>query len=161
MTDDDIIDAILEREGSEYTDDPADRGGPTKWGITIPDLPIGSTAETVQALTRERAVEIYRQKYILSPGFGTIPLPLRAQVVDCGVLHGVTTAVRMLQEALGVPVDGKLGPLTLRAVDGTPNVGNKLAIVRLKYIARIVQKNPSQAKWLAGWVNRATSFIAV
>ena len=35
MTDDDIIDGIIRREGSTYTNDPADPGGPTKYGITL------------------------------------------------------------------------------------------------------------------------------
>ena len=35
MTDSEIISAILVREGGgRYTDVPADRGGPTKYGIT-------------------------------------------------------------------------------------------------------------------------------
>lgn len=33
MTIDDLIDAVIDREGG-YVHHPADRGGPTRWGIT-------------------------------------------------------------------------------------------------------------------------------
>ena len=38
MTVTEIIDDVLEAEGSKYTNDPADPGGPTRWGITLKTL---------------------------------------------------------------------------------------------------------------------------
>ena len=61
-----ILDDILRREGG-YVNHPADRGGPTNFGITAQTLgswrKLGrpATAAEVQALTEPEARAIYRQ----------------------------------------------------------------------------------------------------
>ena len=42
---------------------------------------------------------------------------------------------------------------------GVRSIGVALAIERLKFYARIVKGNPSQAVFIVGWVNRATEFL--
>jgi ferredoxin-NADP reductase len=75
-----ILDDILRREGG-YVNHPADRGGPTNFGITAQTLgswrKLGrpATAAEVQALTEPEARAIYRQQYITGPGFETITHP--------------------------------------------------------------------------------------
>ena len=96
------------------------------------------------------------------PGFDKITDPhLQAQLVDFGVNSGPQLAIMKLQEILQVDVDGVLGPQTLAAVKGvTPDELNTLlAVSRIKMIGRIVQKNPSQLKFLSGWLNRAMEFL--
>ena len=66
---DTILDEIIRREGG-YVNHPADRGGPTNFGITAQTLgswrKLGrpATAAEVQALTETEARAIYRQQYI-------------------------------------------------------------------------------------------------
>ena len=53
---DDLITEIMKAEGwDKYTNDPADRGGPTKWGITLKAWSeyhgLDLTAEDIQAIT--------------------------------------------------------------------------------------------------------------
>lgn len=94
-----------------------DEGGLTKWGISArgnPDLDIRS-------LTREQAAKIYHDRYWAPVRADELPWPLSLFVFDAAVNHGVDPAVRMLQRAVGVPVDGRLGPKTLsrtRAMGG-------------------------------------------
>ena len=61
------IGKILQHEGSRYTNHPADRGGPTKHGITLGVLKRyrkgRTTAEDVKKLTVDEAKEIYKAKY--------------------------------------------------------------------------------------------------
>ena len=164
MTIDSILADVIRREGG-YVDEDADRGGPTNYGITQATLsswrgnPV--TADAVRQLTEDEAREIYQRRYVEEPGFDTLPDPLRAQVVDDGVLSGPRQAVRDLQQAIGgVKADGRLGPATLAALDrcGAPVVHARLIQVRAERIARFVRRDPTQARFLAGWLRRITSF---
>jgi lysozyme family protein len=161
---DKIISKIIDREGA-FVHDPADRGGATNYGITQQTLSIwlgwDASVADVRALTKDGARKIYRSLYVTEPGFDQIAdPPLRAQVIDTGVLHGTGFAIRALQDVLSVEVDGIIGPVTLKAV----NIDGRLAGLRARFlgrrlhrIARIVQKDPSQLKYLTGWIDRASS----
>lgn len=167
MTDSEIISAILVREGGgRYTDVPADRGGPTKYGITQAALAEyrghAVTPEDVKALTETEARAIYRQDYIVGPRLDQIADDLlRATAVDTAVNHGPSTAIKMLQYAVGAVADGVMGPQTI-ALANTAN-GRRAAIrllcERARVYARIVEKNPTQVKFLEGWINRAMAQI--
>jgi len=162
-----IIDHILKSEGwPQYTNDPADKGGATKGGITLETLSNwrGKTAteDDVRNLTESEAREIYEWKYILIPKFDQIADDLlRLQVVDAGVLSGPGRAIQWLQDCVGVTVDAALGPRTINAVNVQPAhvVALKFAAARIVGLARIVTRDPSQAKWCLGWMNRATGFV--
>lgn len=122
QTADEILDDLIRREGNEYSDRPADKGGPTKYGITLATLQAywpGSTGvEELKALEEAQARVIYSHKYIYSPQFNRIDDPrLCALMVDTGVQHGQVTAIRMLQEALALTVDGILGPISIAAIN--------------------------------------------
>ena len=139
MTDDDILAAILRREGV-YDNDPADAGGETAYGISKRYHP---EAWKNGPPTREQAIAIYRQQY-LAPFAGVVPDTLKAQVVDIAVNCGTVMARTMLSLALAQ---------TARPVE------QQLVIERLKYYARRVQARPANAKFLPGWVNRAVEFL--
>jgi lysozyme family protein len=172
MTEEEVIDGLLQREGGDtFTDDPVDKGGPTKFGITAATLGnwralqrTASRAE-VQALTETEARAIYRTLYIEQPGFTRQNIPfeaLRIAIIDEGVNAGTVVAVRHLQEALGVEVDGIFGPVTKAAVKAHPYLGKVLVkVVHLRCVryARIVQRNPEQRRFLAGWINRSFELL--
>jgi lysozyme family protein len=176
-----IIDEIILREGDAYTNNPADRGGPTKYGITQATLSayFGSrqaTVEDVQNLTRDQAVEIYQKLYI-APFFplGQITPRLLGLLVDSGVQHGTSRAVKWLQTAIGAQADGILGPGSLQnwqpyAV-GTRDqneVYRATLIRRIKFYADITAGNltdadkdgiPDNLEMLRGWINRICEFV--
>jgi lysozyme family protein len=167
MTEDDLIDGVLEREQG-FADHPNDRGGPTKFGITAQTLGLWrklgrqATRAEVLALGTEEARAIYRARYIHDPGFDAIAYPpLRAQVIDDGVLSGPHEAIQTLQEVLGVPADGVFGPRT-RAFLATKDqavVHVRYLKARLERYAVIVRDNRSQGDFIHGWVLRALAFI--
>jgi lysozyme family protein len=167
MTDDQIIDAIIVREGG-FVNDRVDRGGATKFGITAKTLGAwrgyGHSAlpEEVRQLSVHEAREIYRQQYIVQPGFAAIDDDgLRAQLVDDGVLSGPATAIRSLQAALGLTPDGFIGPITTAAANraDVATLRRKLAVARALRLARIVQKDTTQARFLVGWLTRTLGFL--
>jgi lysozyme family protein len=166
VTEDDIIAGVLAREGG-YSNRAADSGGPTNFGITLAALQnwrgdSALTAHDVRALTRAEAQAIYRQEYIIKPGFDRIPDPhLRAHVVDFGVTSGPATAARMLQRVVGASPDGVLGPQTLAAIAalGATRVSNRLMLERIRLSGKIAQRRPKDIVHLGGWLNRCIGFF--
>lgn len=108
---DSAIQFVLEAEGG-YVDDPHDAGGETNFGISKRCYP----TLDIRGLTREQAVDLYRRDYWEPAGCEKLPGALAVAVFDAAVNMGTGTAVRSLQEALGVTVDGVIGPATLAAV---------------------------------------------
>lgn len=160
-----LIDDIILREGG-FVDHPADRGGPTKHGITQATLarwrgaPV--TRDDVAELTFEDARQIYRRLYIDDPGFHHIfDRRLQAAVVDAGVHHGPATAARWLQAAVGARPDGVIGPRTIEAMRGAPPDRARRGVVRqrVQYMVDVVARGPSQLVFLRGWIARALAFL--
>ena len=162
-----IVAELLEAEGwPAFTDDPRDKGGATKGGITLATLSewLGraATVAELRDLPQATAEAIYSKRFITGPGFdGIADELLRWQVVDCGVLSGPRRAVEWLQFAADVKVDGQLGPKTLAAVNGgkAHRIGLRLACSRARFMARVVERDHDQAKWVAGWIARALRFV--
>lgn len=153
-----VIDDILKREGPP-SNHPADKGGRTAFGISERNFP---DAWKDGKVTEEEARAIYDMKFVKGPGFDKVPdKRLREQLIDYGVNSGPMVAIQKLQDILKVPVDGILGPATLTALASVhPDDANSLLVVaRVKMIGQIVSKNPSQVKFLNGWLNRALEFI--
>ncbi len=166
MTDDDIIDGILEREGG-FVNRSQDRGGPTKFGVTISTLVSwrgrAVTVDDVAALTAEEARTIYRCIYLERSGLDRVTDgPLRALLFDCAVNHGPKAVIRWLQWALRVtPDDGVFGLQTLRALDASDKRRVYLAVCaqRVRRYGDLISTQPSQAIFASGWMNRAAGFI--
>ena len=164
-----VIDGIIRAESDEYTNNPNDRGGPTKYGITLATLRSlpsygDATAADVQKLTREKAEQIYSDIYCY-PFLCIEDDTIFNFVVNAAVQHGVTGAARQLQRALGLKDDGIIGPMTKAALsqaltisilsrDGAQRLLAKLTAERCKYYANILQKDHSQREFAAGWLNR-------
>lgn len=179
MNDRPIIEAILTREGwPTYTNLPADRGGPTKGGITLAAWReyIGDPAATIedlQAVTYVQACEFYRARYIVKPKFDAITDErLRELMIDAGVNHHPRHPSKWLQAALGVKQDGAIGPITLEAVAcADPRVLYwRVLSRRVRLYGRLVSSDAElqraklagfnlQAIFAAGWNNRAADFI--
>lgn len=109
---------VLGEEGG-YSNDSRDPGGVTKYGIaqrSYPDLDIAN-------LTKEDAAKIYERDYWHPVRAGELHWPLCLYVFDCAVNQGVPTAIRLLQESMGVRVDGKFGPVTMKAASGLTSRG--------------------------------------
>lgn len=177
MTARELVDGVLRREGSRYTNHPADRGGPTKYGITLQRLQEWRRRPTfaadVEQLSEGEAREIYLSEYFTGPAFDRIGDDrLQELVTDCGVNHGVDTAAKWIQAAAGVAVDGKLGPVSLAAINGGNQVALYLRVLaaRVRIYGRLVSNDPKldalgdagkglQAQNAAGWNNRAAEFI--
>lgn len=161
----DAIDRMIAREGP-YVDHPADRGGPTCWGITLSTLRWWRqredvTATDVQHLTKSEARQIYDRRYWTGPRIAELPEPLRELVFDCAVLHGVRQSLVWLQHALGVPLDARIGPVTLGAAQtaDVDAVRRSINRQRLAHFGRLLRDDPRQCVFAAGWLARVGEFL--
>lgn len=116
-----IVDRILKREGG-YVNHPLDEGGPTNYGITQATLSSyqgrQATVDEVKNLSIQIARDIYRINYIVKPRYNLIGDPLLLELaVDFAVHSGSSRATSVLQELVGVKVDGSLGPITANAIN--------------------------------------------
>lgn len=105
---------VLKHEGG-YVNDPRDPGGETNFGISKKAYP----HEDIAALTVERATALYHRDYWQAMRGDELPFGLALAVFDMAVNAGTGAAIRLLQRALRVTEDGKLGPVTLRAAQGS------------------------------------------
>ncbi len=113
---------VLRHEGG-YADHPADPGGATNMGITRKTLALWRKVSPwwdlpkteVQKLTRAEAAQIYRAIYWAPCKGENLPAGIDLAVFDYAVNSGPDRAIRTLQAALGVAVDGQVGPITLGA----------------------------------------------
>lgn len=107
---DEAFEATIGHEGG-YVNDPRDPGGETKFGISKQAYP----GEDIPNMTLERAKELYRRDYWDKARCAEFPAHVALQLFDAAVNHGVTAAVKILQGAVGVARDGKIGPRTIHA----------------------------------------------
>ena len=151
---------------------PADRGGPTNFGVTQRTLSawLGrpATVHDVRYLDVATARAIYRRNYFEAPKLDRLPAALQPQLFDMAVHHGPGRAVKLLQQALserGYPcaVDGGVGPETIgQAERAWADLGeelcNALADRRAEFCMGICERNPDQEVFLAGWLDRVDTF---
>ena len=81
------------------------------------------------------------------------------RLLSLGVNCGVVPAARMLQEALQVNGDGRVGPITLDRLDrAEPQaVLDGLRKRATAHYEELVRLNPSLRIYLAGWIRRAAA----
>jgi len=158
---------LFEREGgAAYTVTPGDRGGPTKWGITLATLARvrkrPCTEDDVHALTATEAVRIARQEFVTRPRFDQVPDPLlREQLIDFGYVSGPERAIRWLQRVMGTPVTGVLDQGMVETLHQMPLrlVNNGLVAARLYMIDSMTDCHADQKRFEEGWENRALLFL--
>ena len=168
---DDMIEAILGREGG-FVNDPADRGGPTNFGVTQSALAKwrgqAVTIDDVRNLQKDEAREIYRKNYFLRPKLNRLPGLIQPLLFDMSINHGSGGAVQLLQKTLNAQnfpcgVDGGIGDVTVgcaeqaAAAQGTDLI-NHIVDKRIEFYHQIVANDPKQQRFLNGWLNRAAEF---
>lgn len=172
-----LIDDLIAREG-DYSNHPADKGGPTRWGITEAVARASGYAGDMRNLPRDFAAAVYTRKYINDPGFNRVLAVSRTigeEMIDTGVNMGASLPGPWLQRILNalnqqartfpdLVVDGSIGPATiaaLRSVLEQRGYSGEVAIARAlnclqgaRYL-EITEKRPANEAFFFGWmVNR-------
>ena len=151
---DEIIEQVLEHEDG-FVDDPTDRGGQTKYGISKRAYP----DEDIKALTVESAKELYKRDYWDRFKCGQLPDRIRHIYFDMCVNMGGGRATKILQEACNsknsykIDVDGGIGKNTIKASANLEDF--RLRAYRVMFYAELVMKKPEQMKFWVGWFRRS------
>jgi lysozyme family protein len=171
VTIDDILEDVLANEGG-YVNDPRDTGGETMFGITAAVARANGYTGPMRDLPRAKALAIYRDKYVVAPGFAlvaAVSAPIAAELVDTGVNMGPTIAGRFLQRGLNLvtdaalAVDGQVGPMTVRVLSGFIAKRGKVGEARLLALlnafqgtryAELAEGRSANRAFLYGWLAR-------
>lgn len=176
-----MVDALDEPEGA-VSDDPADPGGLTHYGVTAegladykqraaPNDPIArkEVSELTKADTRvifDEQIRQYRLDRIEDPH-------LRQHIFDMVANHGPGIAIGMWQKTLNesgmlpngqkVEEDGVLGPETRQALSGLDpsqrrTLNNVMVDNRQSFYEAIIKNDPAQEKFRPGWWRRENRF---
>lgn len=164
ITGTDPVAAYAKASAKGVIDDPNDRGGPTMCGVTIGTftewcLKNGRRRPTVTDLAR---MDYKTWREIAKSGFwnrcqadAITSQGVANMLVDWCYTSG-SYAITHTQRALGVKVDGVIGPKTLAALNGVQEIVFRLIkTARVAYYRSIAKGN--QARNLTGWLNRTES----
>lgn len=152
---DTIFKLVIGEEGG-YVNDPKDRGGPTKFGVTQATLSAWRRhpvqAADVQRLGIDEAKLIFKMQYWDKVQGNKLPPGVDLCVTDAAFNSGPGRAAKLLQQTLGVTQDGVVGEKTLAAL-GTRQPEdvveafsrNRLAFLKTTY---------GWGRFGKGWTNR-------
>ena len=136
------FDYMLKYEGG-YVNDKANPGGETKFGISRRSYP----RLNINDLTLEQAREIYRRDFWVK--------------AKCEDISDENLALKFFDLVVNmgtqVVADGVIGPITLVAINKADPT-DLLAALKSEaagYYRLIAQTNPSQQRFIEGWLSRA------
>ncbi len=142
-----IIDHILKSEGG-YVNDPQDRGGETKFGISKRSYP----SLDIRNLSIDQVRSIYYQDYWIQNKCHMLPLDVGIALFDSCVNQGSGWSVKALQSIAGVDVDGVIGKHTIDACS-LPGVCDRFLLARIERYRSL----PSYSRFGKGWEARVDS----
>jgi lysozyme family protein len=148
---------VLQSEG-QNVDDPDDHGGRTSRGITQREYDAwrkerGLSLRDVWQASQGDIETIYHDEY-WQPLCDSLPAGVDYIVFNNNVLDGPVRSTILLQRALGVAADGRVGPITRAAI---ASADPKALIAKLSSVSGDFYRSLHQPKFLKGWLNRVAS----
>lgn len=166
---------LMQAEGAgKYVDNPADPGGPTRWGVSLKTLRevrnnTRLEAQDVAMMTEAEAKQICLKNYYNPLGLaGCRNVPAAVCILDQGFNRGNTLVNRLVQTVL-IEVLGHVSLLTPDGLNvlatGDPSKNRrfllKFIVGSQKAYFQRVQEYPHLAQFLPGWINRTQALIGV
>lgn len=171
------ISDVIEREGgSTYTNRPADRGGPTRWGVTQSTAAQYGYTGDMRDYPKEEAVKVYLDFWyrLRLTAIEAYDADLAVYLLDYGVNSGPGRAGATLQRLLNVlnnrgklypdlVADGAIGPRTLTALEqyskargsaGLRVLTEAVNAMRIAFCVELAERQESQEENLYGWISR-------
>jgi lysozyme family protein len=161
---------ILKWEGG-FVNDPVDKGGATNMGVTIEtwkqvgydvDGDGDVDVDDLIMLNKEQVVmDVLRPHYWNKWQADSIKNQSIANLVVDWTWGSGVWGIKYPQRILGVKDDGIVGPKTLTAMNDYPDQEQLFGLLwsrRKKHFEDIVKKDPTQKRFLRGWLNRLNDF---
>jgi lysozyme family protein len=146
------FDALIGNEGG-YSNDPADPGGETMWGVTARVARRNGYTGAMKDLPRDTAKQIAKTEYWDLAHCDQVPDVIRFDHFDTAYNSGVHEAIVLLQRSLGIEADGWFGPETeakCKATGSTYYTRCALAASRLEFFTDL----PGWEHDGKGWARR-------
>ena len=152
------FDLVLKHEGG-WVDHPADPGGATMKGVTIGTFAQFKgrkvTKDELRNISDADLRAIYKRGYWDKVRGDELPAGLDHVAFDAAVNSGPSRGIRLLQQALGVTADGKIGPETLaRAQSVNARSAIEAALMARLSFMRSLKHWPTFGKGWQARVNR-------
>jgi lysozyme family protein len=144
------LEFVFAHEGC-FSDDPADSGGLTRWGISQKNHP----DVDIRNLTQEQATKIYQSEYWDACKCGEMPPALAFVLFDMAVNQGAGVAVRDLQKLLNVKVDGIIGAETMAMIGLLSDIGVEKMVISLTTERVYRYAALGKIGYMRGWAKRA------
>lgn len=150
--------AVVMKEEGGLSNNPADPGGLTRYGISHRSYPNVDIA----TLTLQQAEDIIKANYWRFDGIND--QAIATKLLDMAVNLGLSEAVRLLQMALNdlgasLKVDGVFGSQSCSTCNGSNPIAvhRELQTHQQSYYVTLVAQNPSLFPFLHGWLKRANT----
>jgi lysozyme family protein len=156
---DDCFAKVLQSEGG-YVWDKDDAGGETNLGVTAGAWAAYTGKPVVsgemKALTKDVVKPFYKQMYWDKVKGDDLPAGVDYAIFDFAVNAGVARAAKFLQRSIGAVDDGVIGSGTLGLVAKADpqKLLNSFADQKQGFYNGLATTNPSQQKFLKGWLAR-------
>ena len=156
-----IFEYILSVEGG-YSNDKADKGGKTKYGIIEVEARKYGYQGDMKNLTKEIAEDIYKNKYYLSNNLDKIKDKRVALSIADWTINSGSWGLKKAQQVVNIlkgdilVVDGRIGEKSIEAINSiNPEMFlTQYHDLQRKFYHAIVNSNSSQSVFLKGWLNR-------
>lgn len=154
MNFDDAFERLMLLEGG-YSNNSADPGAETMFGVTARVAHAEGYIGDMKALPKEVAKSIARRKYWDAVHCDELPEGIRYAMFDSAYNSGPTQAVKWLQRAVSVQDDGVIGPMTIGAANRAASLLPALLGLRLDFLTSL----PTFGAFGKGWVRRVASIL--
>lgn len=155
MTFDEAFDRLMAFEGG-YSNNPADPGAETMWGITARVARAEGYIGDMRQLPQSEAKRIARRRYWDPVQCDLLPDQLRYAVFDAAYNSGPEQSAKWLQMAVGATPDGDIGPVTLKAASAAG--GDALPALcgeRIDFLTSL----PTWGAFGKGWARRVAAIL--
>lgn len=154
-----IVNFFIKWEGG-YVNDKNDKGGPTNRGITLSTFRAyfgnNKTINDLKNMSNTQWLYIFKQGFYDKIKCSEVKNE-NIQLIWCDWFWGSGSwGIKKVQTIVGVEDDGIVGEKTIEAINkyNPKDLFNKIKASRIAFYYAIVKNNPSQKKFLNGWLNR-------
>lgn len=164
---------LIGDEGTKYVNNPADSGGPTKFGITLKAFQnfVDQVVmpDQIENLTVDEAKQFYFETYWKPLSCDRVEQIGNAVCLfDSAVLYGLGTTAMLAQRALSlcgrtIKFDGVFGDRSVSMLNTVPQESFLKAFhdLILKRIDFIIASSPKNEMFRAGWTARADRILTL